>query len=130
MDRNYRVMCEVLDKAAEAHRRRRAYDFDDFRDIQQLDKVIGELERLKRDGLLDGAAEFINGMCLTCAVSGLTEEGEAFYRLIENDHVRAIIVGTLKEADIDVPYPLLKEVCEEIVKRYVTSFIPDSPRRQ
>jgi len=31
MDRNYRVMCEVLDKAAEAHRRRRAYDFDDFR---------------------------------------------------------------------------------------------------
>ena len=40
------------------------------------------------------------------------------------------VVGTLKEADIDVPHPLLKEVCEEIVKRYVTSFIPDIPRRQ
>lgn len=32
---------------------------------------------------------------------------------------------TLDAAGIDVPYPLLKEVSEEIVKRYVMGFIPD-----
>ena len=44
MDRNYRVMCEVLDKAAEARKRRRAYEWDDFLGIQQRDRVDSRSE--------------------------------------------------------------------------------------
>ena len=125
MSRNYKVMLDVLDRAARARPSRRVYEFDDFSDIDQRDRVREELLRLKRDGLVDGAASFdASGFCLTCSVAGLTDEGEEFHRLVENDGVREVALSTLRDADADVPYPLLKEVCEEIVKRYVTSFIP------
>ena len=122
MSRNYGVMCNVLDRIAKT---RRHLEYDDFANIQQRDRVRDELKRLSADGLIDGAVEFgADGVCLVCAVKGLTDEGKAFYRLVENARVRELAISTLREADIDVPYPLLKEVCEDIVKRYVTCFIP------
>ena len=125
--RSYTAMREVLSIAAKA---RRTLEFDDFASIHQRDKAVEELNRLKKDGLLDAVVSFApDGACLSCAVSGLTDEGREFYNLIENDAVWGIICETLKSADIDISYPLLKEVCEEIVKRYVVSFIPEMPSR-
>ena len=127
MSRSYAVMREVLSAAAKA---RRSLDFDDFMSIHQRNKVIHELKRLNKDGLLDAVIDFdAGGTCLVCAVNGLTEEGAEFFKLIENDEVWNVIRETLKMADIDISYPLLKEVCEEIVKRYVVSFIPEIPSR-
>ena len=88
-----------------------------------------EVRRLVSDGLVDGEVAFTkDGACLVCRVDSVTPEGTEFHKLIENDDVWVVIFNTMKAADIDVSYPLLKEVCEEIVKRYVTSFIPDRVR--
>ena len=108
-----------------ANEKKRRLDMSDFEKVEPNGKVKEELARLKRDGLIDGAVEFANGMCVVCEVVGLTDEGVEFYKLIENDAAWSIIRETLKSADIDISYPLLKEVSEEIVKRYVVSFIPD-----
>ena len=125
MDRNYTVMRELLAHISKA---RQMLDLDDLDWFEPRDRVRGELRRLKADGLIDGVVEFTpSGVCRSCTVTGLTDEGREFWRLVENDAVWAIVRDTLKAADIDVPYPLLKEVCEEIVKRYVTSFIPEIP---
>ncbi|WP_126513774.1 hypothetical protein [Slackia heliotrinireducens] len=98
----------------------------DYYDVGRPESVTAELKRLKADGLID--AEFkhdFNGVCVGCEVVGATEEGKAFFRLVENPDVWRIVCQTLESAGIDVSYPLLKEVCEEILKRYVTSFIPE-----
>ncbi len=127
--RDYVTMRGVLATAAEASGE---LCFNDFRPADQDDKLQDELGRLTRDGLLDADVEFGSGFGVhtRCKVLGLTDEGREFYKLVENDKVWAIILGTLKKADIDISYPLLKEVCEEIVKRYVTSCIPDMPPRK
>ena len=114
----------VLAIAAEA---RSVLRYHDFSAAGHDDILEVELERLAREGLIDGDVYFARGFNerSACSVDGLTEEGMAFYKLIENDDVWEIVLSTLKAANVDVSYPLLKEVCEEIVKRYVTSFIPD-----
>lgn len=121
--RDYSAMRQVLAIAAKADG---ALAFDDFLRVEPRNRMPGELKRLCCDGLLDGEVEFDRfGVCKVCDVRGLTSEGAEFYRLVENDDVWAIILSTLKRVGIDVSYPLLKEVCKEIVKRYVVSFIPD-----
>lgn len=78
-----------------------------------------------RDGLVEGEVLLDPyGACVKCVAYGLTDEGREFYRLVENEEVWRIVLDTLGRAGVDVSYPLLKEVCEEIVKRYVTQFIP------
>ena len=75
--------------------------------------------RFDCEGLLDADIflDDIFGKGRKCTVVGLTSNGHEFYRLIENNDVWAIVLDTLKQAGVDISYPLLKEVCEEIVKR-------------
>lgn len=127
--RDYTVMRNVLSVAASTQRE---LFYSDFSGAGMDDELMGELLRLTRDGLLDADVSFGGGFGehSRCRVSGLTDEGRAFFNLIENGEVWGIISGTLAKAGVDISYPLLKEVCEEIVKRYVLSFIPDVPKRR
>lgn len=129
--RDYATMRGVLAIVAGA---KRELCYNDFQPAagQDDDTLERELERLTEDGLLDADIRFGSGFGerSRCSVAGLTDEGRAFFRLIANDDVWAIVLGTLKAADVDVSYPLLKEVCEEIVKRHVASFIPKIGRRR
>ena len=59
------------------------------------------------------------------SVRGLTAEGRAFVRDIENDIVWELIRKTLEESGLDLSYPLLKKVSETIVEHYVMSKIPE-----
>lgn len=87
--------------------------------------VYKELARLQFEGLVNGSLEFDDSdVFLGGSIEGITDEGKEFLRLIENQDVWALVLQTLRKADIDISYPLLKEVCEEIIKRYVTSCIP------
>lgn len=91
--------------------------FGDARSVGQ------ELSRLREEGLIDSDMSFepeFNGG----KVKGLTTEGRAFVRDIENDRVWELIRKTLEESGLDLSYPLLKKVCETIVERYVMSKIP------
>ena len=121
--RSYMTMRSVLKLAAGA---RRELEFDDFAGIHPRDKLVEELKRLAEERLIESTVRFSEtdaweGGSVAC----LTPEGVAFYRLIENEDVWAIVLGVLKEADLDLSYPFLKEVCEEVVKRYVANFIPE-----
>ena len=119
--RDYIAMRDVLSAIEGAVK---TLTFNDFRGVQQRDQVVLELKRLKQDGLISSTLVFDGKVCLEGSVYGLTEEGYDFFNLIKNERVWKLILKTLNAAEIDVSYPLLKEVCEEIVKRYVTSFIP------
>lgn len=122
--RNYTVMRNVLMIATGQSR-----TFGDFMSVEPKADALQELSRLVEDGLIAGDVELDRfGACRVCEVSGLTNEGVRFWRLIENDEVWKIVLSTLGAANVDVSYPLLKEVCEEIVKRYVTQFIPSDLR--
>ena len=120
--RDYEAMRDVLGLIAHANR---PLTFNDFKGIQQRDKVVEELKRLERELLIDSTLEFEREVCVGGSVGGLTPNGVEFYRLIENGEVWTIVSATLSAANVDISYPLLKEVCEEIVKRYVVSFIPE-----
>ena len=125
--RDYCLMRDVLESAASA---KYPMCYGDFEDELHHRNLGPEMLRLKSDGLLDGDMSFEpGGFCTGGHIEGLTDEGREFYRLIENDGVWRTVRCTLGKAGIDVSYPLLKEVCEEIVKRYVTSFIPDIPSK-
>ena len=124
--RDYDVMHNVI-KVMATPTRRIAYI--DFSNVKPNNLVVPEMQRLIADGLVEGnVREDLSGVLMTFDIAGLTDEGREFWKLIENEDVWAIIRDTLRKADIDVSYPLLKEVCEEIVKRYVTSFIPNIRR--
>ncbi len=114
---------------ATAARGDRPYKYGDLWSAVRDEAVLrSELVRLGRDGLLDNGIRFQGGDgCCLGGEASITEEGREFLRLIENSGVWHLVIRTLDAAGVDVPYPLLKEVCEEIVKRYVTSFIPDIP---
>lgn len=95
-------------------------DFCHFGDVHS---VREELSRLRGEGLIDSDMSFepeFNGG----KVNGLTAEGKAFLRDIENDRVWELIRKTLEDSGLDISYPLLKKVCETIVERYVMSKIP------
>ena len=124
--RDYETMRHVLTIASNAKVELHYADFQ-VEAGRDDDVLECELNRLKREELLDGEVRLTreSGERSVCRVRGLTVKGREFYRLIENADVWGIICQTLESAGVDVSYPLLKEVCEEIVKRYVTSFIPD-----
>jgi hypothetical protein len=124
MRRDYEAMRSALATAATSPRPVRYGGFCSA--VPDEGTLRQELERLGRDGLIDNGIRFQDGggCCLGGEVS-ITDEGREFFNLIENDRVWELMRGTLDAAGIDVPYPLLKEVCEEIVRRYVASFIPD-----
>ncbi|MST60032.1 hypothetical protein [Parafannyhessea umbonata] len=124
MTRDYDTMRTVLAIVAANDGPTSYGDFISVRDEAALKR---ELARLEADGLIESTIEFQDGsgICLGGEISGLTPEGREFFRLIENDRVWALVSRTLDSAGIDVSYPLLKEVSEEIVKRYVIGFIPD-----
>lgn len=124
--RNYDAMRAVLATAARGDRPSKYVDF--WSAVRDEAVLRSELARLGRDGLLDNGIRFQGGDgCCLGGEATVTDEGREFLRLIENDGVWHLVIRTLVAAGVDVPYPLLKEVCEEIVKRYVTSFIPDIP---
>jgi len=122
--RNFNVMRGVLSTVAKADGE---LGIDSFMWMLQRNDVIDEIARLKSDGIISGTMKFKKDLheYVDGTISGLTDEGVEFYRLIENDGVWEIVLATLRKANIDISYPLLKEVCEEIVKRYVTSCIPE-----
>ena len=62
--------------------------------------------------------------CCPGGEASISDEGREFFRLVENESVWQLVLRTLDAAGVNVPYPLLKKVCEEIVTRYVSSFIP------
>lgn len=96
-------------------------DFCHFGDVRSVGQ---ELSRLREEGLIDSDMSFepeFNGG----KVRGLTTEGRAFVRDIENDRVWELIRKTLESSGLDLSYPLLKKVCETIVERYVMSKIPE-----
>lgn len=122
MTRDYTLMRRIL---ATACKRDAALSVGDFVGGADAKSVEAEIERLIGDGLLDGEIDFDkDGFCFLCRIKGPSSEGREFFNLIENESVWAIVSKTLDAARVDVSYPLMKEVCEEIVKRYVTSFIP------
>lgn len=96
----------------------------DFQHFGAVFPARGELYRLREEGLVESSVAFKpsynNGI-----VKGLTEEGAAFLRDIEDDRVWALMAKTLEDAGLDLSYPLLKKVCETIVERYVMSKIPE-----
>jgi hypothetical protein len=126
--RNYDVMREIIIDIANSES---PIKYGAFRDIEDEPAIKEELHRLKDEGLYKGEIRFLdgNGTCQGGEIEGLTKEGMEFYRLIENYDVWEIMRKTLDEAQVDISYPLLKEVCQEIVKRYVASFIPDIKRK-
>jgi hypothetical protein len=128
MCRDFNVMRRVLMTVAGSDE---PVQYGAFMLIEDEDAVMSEIRRLDRDGLIETDIAFQNGTgyCMGGRAS-ITEEGREFLNFIENDRVWELMRTTLDAAGIDVPYPLLKEVCEEIVERYVASFIPDiEPRR-
>ena len=119
--RDYNLMRNMLVFIGRSNRELNLVDFQQF---DSVSPVQGELSRLMEEGLVESTMEFKpsynNG-----TVKGLTEEGIAFLRDIENDRVWALMAKTLEDAGLDLSYPLLKKVCETIVERYVMSRIPE-----
>lgn len=126
--RNYDVMREIIIDIATT---KAPIEYGDFPNIKIEPAIKDELCRLKDEGLYKGEIRFLDdtNTYLGGEIEGLTREGMEFYRLIENYDAWEIMRKTLKKANVDIPYPLLKEVCQEIVKRYVASFIPDIKRK-
>lgn len=117
--RDYNMMRNMLVFVSSGWER----DISDFCHFGDVRSVGQELSRLREEGLIDSDMSFepeFNGG----RVRGLTGEGKAFVRDIENDRVWELIRKTLEESGLDLSYPLLKNVCEAIVERYVMSKIP------
>lgn len=126
MPRDYGTMRSVLAIVAGC---RRPATYGSFLGISDEVSLKQELARLEKDGLIDSTIRFQggDGMCLGGEAT-ITDEGREFLHLIENDRAWELMRQALDAAGTDVPYPLLKDVCEEIVRRYVASFIPDMPK--
>ena len=119
--RNYELMRTILCKVATL---KEPLSIGVFLNNYEFEEIQEEITRLNDEGLIQHnivweAHEIANGK-----ITGITETGRAFLRNIENERVWMLIEQTLKDANLDLSYPLLKEVCEEIVRRYVMSKIP------
>ncbi len=126
--RNYEAMREILFKVS-MEREVALMDMKSLikNDLNSREDIVQEIERLKDEGLIISDMQFDNSGALNAGtIKGLTNEGVEFLRFIENPDVWEICAKTLNDAKVDLSYPFLKEVCEEIVKRYVMSKIPDS----
>lgn len=123
MPRDYEAMRAVLAAAAGSARPLKYGDL--WSAVQDEAALRQELVRLGRDGLIDNGIRFQDGDgCCLGGEASITDEGREFFRLVENESVWQLVLRTLDAAGVDVPYPLLKNVCEEIATRYVSSFIP------
>lgn len=117
--RDYAMMRDILVFISKGGRRA----LNDFCHFGTADNVKCELARLRDEGLIVSDMRFepeYNGG----GVDGLTADGTAFLRNIEDDRVWSLIRRTLEGTGLDLSYPLLKKVCETIVERYVMSRIP------
>ena len=119
--RNYQLMRSILCVIARANQE---VKLNDFACLGAIKEVREELDRLKHEGLIEHDIIWSAETLLNGSVKCVTQEGEDFLRNIENEHVWALVFKTLEDANLDLSYPLLKEVCDEIVKRYVMSKIP------
>ena len=115
-------MREVLCRVAHSDRE---LPVGDLLCLGEIGEIKEELERLKSEGLLEHNVVWAAPEVSLGRVSGLTPAGVELLRCIENERVWAIVCETLEAAGLDLSYPLLKEVCDEIVKRYVMGKIPD-----
>lgn len=121
MVRNYNLMRNILKKVNASVK---PLSFGDFQSYGTSEDIRLELIRLKKEGLIEHNMTWSCGSFDGGEISAITENGIMFLRDIQNDTVWNIIEKTLEEADLDLSYPLLKDVCDEIVKRYVMGKIP------
>ena len=84
-----------------------------------------ELNRLSDEGLLEHNMYWKCGTLMDGVVKGLTPAGVEFARMISDTKVWAVCSKTLKKAELDISYPLIKKVCERIIENIVLSCIPD-----
>jgi hypothetical protein len=124
--RHYDLMREILIKASS----QRKMEFSELAGLiknsfYSKHDLIAEVVQLSRDSLIFADIKIgTDGVLLSGEIRGLTTEGIEFLRLIENSDVWEICSRTLKDAKVDLPYSLLKDVCEEILRRYTFSKIP------
>lgn len=119
--RNYELMRSILCKAASL---KEPLSIGVFLSHYEFAEIKEEITRLNIEGLIQHSIVWEACEMASGKITGITEEGRAFLRNIENERVWMLIEQTLKDANLDLSYPLLKEVCEEIVRRYVMSKIP------
>ena len=119
--RNYELMRSILCKAATL---KEPLSIGVFLSHYDFEEIKEEITRLSDEGLIQHSIVWEACEMASGKITGITEEGRAFLRNIENERVWMLIEQTLKDANLDLSYPLLKEVCEEIVRRYVMSKIP------
>lgn len=119
--RNYELMRNILKAVEFSDKPLVLLDFAQYGKPEQL---RDELIRLKDEGLIEHNMSWSCGCCDGGEVTAITKEGRAFLRNISNDKVWAIIENILNKAEIDLSYPFLKEICDEVVKRYIISKIP------
>ena len=124
--RDYRAMREILEVVARAGN---PVGYSALRSCADQKTVAYEVTRLMDDGLVNGDMRFnVFKEYMGGEVRGFTDEGREFYNLVAKGEAWNVMLEALTAADINIPYPLLKEVCEEVVKRYVISFIPEEVR--
>lgn len=95
----------------------------DFLNLAEPQEIKEELTRLKDEGLLNSTFTF-DVFISHGKVQGLTKEGTCFLRDIKDEKIWMLVKKTLKAASLDISYPLLKEICEVVIKKYVMSKIP------
>ena len=84
-----------------------------------------EVNRLQNEGLLLHNMKWQIDTHTGGAVKGLTPKGIEFARLLNDTKVWIICQETLNNAGLDISYPLIKKVCEQIVEKIVMSCIPE-----
>lgn len=122
MARNYQLMRSIL---LDAQTKELPLSYSDICHEFDNDEIKFELERLNEEGLIKSDFRFSHGSCGGGQLSKLTKNGYMFARNIANGKVWDLIYQTLTKADLDLSYPLLKEVCDEVVRRYVMDCIPE-----
>lgn len=129
--RNYELMRNILLKVSkDCKREEKPLALSDVQEwakgsCYSTTELIAEIKRLTAESLINTEIIFNAFSNLEEGkIYGVTSKGEEFLRLIEEPHVWKICAKTLNDAGLDLSYPFLKEVCDEIVKRYVMSKIP------
>lgn len=119
--RNYELMRNILLAVVHAEKELQVRDFAQY---GELNGIKEELERLKEEGLIKHNIVWDSYGITLGTITGATPKGKGFARNIENLRVWSIVSKTLEAASLDLSYPLLKEVCDEIIRRYVMGKIP------
>lgn len=94
-------------------------------DLGNWNSISKELTRLQAEGLIDATLQTNQfRQVLSGELTGLTSLGVEFLRIIENPRVWCLISDTLEASEVDLSYPLLLEICTEVIKRFVINHIP------